>query len=490
MKARLSSLARRPFVLSALLATVLAGTLFAVVSLHPWQASANSSVGGWITRSEVIARAQDWYSRNLTYCCNDGSRPASKFVTDVDGAHKYGPDCSGFVSMAWHVNPGSTGGYNTSSLPDVSTKIADRTHIKKGDILLDLVGSEHHVILFDAWQPDHVHFSYYSFGATPVRHYDGVSSSSPHGPLGSFTAGTKLAGYDQSHYVAYQYDHIVDEPHPGLLVDVNRDGYPDLIAKDASGTLYVWPHNHTTTIGTGMWGSRIPVYTLFNDYDWVTFTDLNGDGYPDILARDYGGYLYAFPHNNTQTVGYGTWGTRVLVGSGWHIYNVILLGHVSDGAYPDILGRDSSGVLWGYEHTASGAIGSGMWSSRVEVGSGWNGYSQIALDNIGHNNSRSGADGPELIGLDFAGNLYAYPNLDTGTLSAFGSRIQVGNGWNMYKTFLTGDIDGDGYTDLLGLDVNGNLYAYPNKQFTDIGSGMWGSRIQVGGGWQSYTLVD
>ena len=213
---------------------LIAALLMTLVHLSTRQASASSSLGSVIPRSEVIARAQNWYGRSLTYCCNDGSRPASKFVTDVDGAHKYGPDCSGMISMAWHVDPGSSGGYNTSTLPDISTQITDRTHIKQGDILLDVYGSEHHVILFDQWQPDHVHFSYYSFGSTPMRHYDGGSGSTE-GPFGSFTSGAKLASFDQSHYVAYQYNKIMDDPHPGQLADVNSDGRPDIVARDANG---------------------------------------------------------------------------------------------------------------------------------------------------------------------------------------------------------------------------------------------------------------
>jgi hypothetical protein len=344
-------------------------------------------MGSVITRSEVIARAQNWYGRNLIYCCKDSSRPPATFVTDVDGAHKYGPDCSGVISMAWHVDPGSSGGYSASTLSDISTQITDRTHIKQGDILVD-VGAyngvhEHHAILFDTWQPDHVHFSYYSFGDTSMRHYNGGSGETE-GPLGSFSSGAKLASFDQSHYLAYQYNNIVDDPHPGQRADVNSDGRPDLIGKDPNGNLYVYPHTATTTIG------------------------------------------------------------------------------------------------------------SGLWAPRVLVGSGWEMYAQIALANIGKNNSRTTGDGPELIGLDFSGGLYAYPNNDIGALSTatFASRILVGSGWNMYKTFLTGDIDTDGYTDLLGLDIYGGLYAYPNNHVSTIGSGMWGSRIQVGAGWNLYTQVD
>src|SRR5437762_5676274 len=66
------------------------------------QALAQSTMGGPIARAEAMARARDWYTRSprLTY---DNSRASSTLVPDVDGAHRYGPDCSGMVSMALHI---------------------------------------------------------------------------------------------------------------------------------------------------------------------------------------------------------------------------------------------------------------------------------------------------------------------------------------------------------------------------------------------------
>ncbi len=72
------------------LATVLTGT----------PAHADSSPGGQITRSEVLARAQNWVDRGVKY---NLTRASSTLYTDVEGDNRYGPDCSGLVSMAWHI---------------------------------------------------------------------------------------------------------------------------------------------------------------------------------------------------------------------------------------------------------------------------------------------------------------------------------------------------------------------------------------------------
>jgi hypothetical protein len=195
---RLSRRTRRITVIGVIAATMTGGAVFA--TLH--QASA-STAGGQISRTEVIQRAQNWYTRSprLTY---NSSRAASTLVKDVDGAHKYGPDCSGMVSMAWHLNPGQYGGLNTSTLPSVAVAI-NRNDLQTGDMLDNT--SDGHVVLFEAWKSDHVHFSYYSFGSTPMRHYDGGSGSNE-GPLGTFASGAKIASWPASHYAAYRYKNI------------------------------------------------------------------------------------------------------------------------------------------------------------------------------------------------------------------------------------------------------------------------------------------
>jgi len=71
------------------------------VTVQAAPAAAASSVGGNITRSEILQRAENWYQRrgSITYNMDNGST-----VWDVGSTRKYRPDCSGFVDMAWHLN--------------------------------------------------------------------------------------------------------------------------------------------------------------------------------------------------------------------------------------------------------------------------------------------------------------------------------------------------------------------------------------------------
>jgi hypothetical protein len=105
-----------------------------------------STQGGSISRTEVLSRAQHWVDEHVMY-----SEQQSDAAPDGDG-HDYRPDCSGFVSMAWHLPKLSSGwDYNTSSLGSSSLKtvLGSYDDLQPGDALLGV--GYGHVVLFDKW---------------------------------------------------------------------------------------------------------------------------------------------------------------------------------------------------------------------------------------------------------------------------------------------------------------------------------------------------
>ncbi|MFF4369032.1 hypothetical protein [Streptomyces sp. NPDC001594] len=123
-------------------------------------AAVSSDRGGPITRSEVIWRAQHWMDQHPPYN-QKGS------ATDAGGDFRYRTDCSGYVSMAWHLNANP----NTQGLDGHSHEIA-RDELRAGDILNSFYD---HTLIFHKWEDDHGGFSSYSFGG-------GSSDVEPPGP--------------------------------------------------------------------------------------------------------------------------------------------------------------------------------------------------------------------------------------------------------------------------------------------------------------------
>jgi cell division septation protein DedD len=149
-------------------------------------AQAASAVGGSISPDEVIQRAQSWVTEKVPY--NQGG-----YHTDANGTYR--EDCSGFVSMAWHLPTSMV----TSTLPSVSTKIST-SQLQPGDAL-DYTAD--HVILFGNWIDKSAGtFNYYSEQNSRVltNKYQGDLNAS------------SVAGWPTSDYTPLRYDKITGSP--------------------------------------------------------------------------------------------------------------------------------------------------------------------------------------------------------------------------------------------------------------------------------------
>ncbi|WP_329301916.1 tachylectin-related carbohydrate-binding protein [Streptomyces sp. NBC_00659] len=140
--------------------------------------------GGTISRNEVMTRAKNWYTRNVQY---DQGASAS----DIDGDHSYRTDCSGFVSMAWHLTTSLT----TETLSSASTEI-NKSDLRPGDALNSY---SEHAVIFAGWKDQDAGTFYY------------YSESSPATDMNYSTADIDsgdISGHPASSYVALRYKKI------------------------------------------------------------------------------------------------------------------------------------------------------------------------------------------------------------------------------------------------------------------------------------------
>jgi hypothetical protein len=137
-----------------------------------------------ISRTEVLARAQNWTDRNIQY-----SQTAT--ATGPGGAHSWRTDCSGFVSMAWLISPTGLSAPSTRTLPDAkyTHTIGGKANLKPGDILN---WYDHHTVLFEKWA---------NSAHTSIWLYE---ESNPTDDMNHRTAALS----DYASYTALRYDNI------------------------------------------------------------------------------------------------------------------------------------------------------------------------------------------------------------------------------------------------------------------------------------------
>jgi endonuclease/exonuclease/phosphatase family metal-dependent hydrolase len=182
----------------------------------------------------------------------------------------------------------------------------------------------------------------------------------------------------------------------------------------------------------------------------------------DLLAVDTAGALWRYPAAAADGSYSGS--TRIAEGTGWGAVDTLLSpGDFNGDGKADLIGRDTSGVLWLYPGDGSGGFG-----ARTQIGTGWQSYDQLLSPG-----DFTGDGKPDLIGRDASGALWLYAGNGAGSYSP---RTQIGTGWQTYTALAApGDLNGDGRADLVGRDASGGLWFYAGD-----GAGYYGPRTQVG----------
>ncbi|MET9593218.1 FG-GAP-like repeat-containing protein [Streptomyces sp. NPDC006516] len=195
--------------------------------------------------------------------------------------------------------------------------------------------------------------------------------------------------------------------------DLAGDGCNDYLAANDFGTLIRL--DGACDEGSGLPRDYVKIGTGWKAYDMFAPGDINGDGVPDLLARQQStGYLFLYPGD-----GKGRLKARTQIGTGWKGLTVVGAGDLTGDGAGDLLVRDGAGVLWRYAGTGKGRL-----AAKVRIGTGWQQYNALAA--VG---DITGDGKNDLLARDKAGVLWRYNGTGTGT---FAARSKMGPGWQKY----------------------------------------------------------
>jgi hypothetical protein len=310
--------------------------------------------------------------------------------------------------------------------------------------------------------------------------------------------------------------------------DVNSDGFPDVIVgayafengESAEGRAYVYHGSSTGLSTTANWTGESNLADACFGYSVASAGDVNGDGYADVIIGAYGatngqtneGRAYVYQGSSTGLSTTANWTGESNMTGACYGYSVASAGDVNGDGYAEVVigaylydnGQTNEGRAYVYHGSAAGVVLTAGWNGEGDAAGAFYGTSVACAGDVngdGYDDVIVGADlydGPD----SAEGRAFVYHGSSAGLqlAAAWTGEANQAGAWYGYSVAAAGDIDGDGYSDVIvgvpfydnGETSEGRAYVYYGSA-GGVAGGVWtvDSRQYMSGlGWSVASAGD
>ena len=218
------------------------------------------------------------------------------------------------------------------------------------------------------------------------------------------------------------------------VADINNDGFADLIFQNNAGQIYVWyldgsgnPVNFTTRGGLAA-GSQYLYGGGLGDWKIVACTDLNGDGFADLIFQNNAGQIYVwFLDGSEDAINFSTGtglkpGWQFLYPGGLGDWRVVACADVNNDGAADLIFQNGVGQIYVWFLDGTGKTVSFSTGAGLKPGSRFLYSGGLADWRIGACADMNGDGLPDLIFQNNAGQISVW------TLDGSGSTVDFAKG--------------------------------------------------------------